>query len=382
MIRTRVTILAAALLWCAGLGSAVSAPTAREIRPGHDGETVESEAALSEQMNSTTVSIMTGTPGGTYFRVGADLAFVLDDDTKLRVLPILGKGAGQNAYDLRFLRGVDLAFLRTDTLDQLRQDKRLARIETHIQYIAKLFDDELHIIGPTRITDAQQLAGKRVTFDVKGSGTDYSGRAMFRNLGITVQAINVDQPTALTMLRKGEVDAVVSVAAKPVAVVAGFDPADQFHLIPVKFTESIQDAYAPASLDRNDYPKLVKEGTQVETLAVGTVLGVYNHPKGSFRYKKISRFVEAFFGRFDEFLAPQRHPKWRDVNLAAGVSGWTRFRPAQDWLDSHREPQAAAPPDLAQFLNEQQPGAATDKDELYRAYLKWRSNRRTTTGRL
>ena len=58
-------------------------------------------------------------------------------------------------------------------------------------------------------------------------------------------------------------------------------------------------------------------GDAVETVAVGTVLGVYNSPKGSPRYEKLVRFVDAFFGQFDKFLAPQRHPKWREVNLAA-----------------------------------------------------------------
>ena len=66
------------------------------------------EAALGERMNANTVTVVTGTPGGTYFRAGADLAFVLDDGDKLRILPILGKGAGENAYDIRFLKGVDL----------------------------------------------------------------------------------------------------------------------------------------------------------------------------------------------------------------------------------------------------------------------------------
>lgn len=387
MDRKRARIFTTAALcvlsigWTAG-SVAVARDQTQSSNSATAGDKLETEAAITDHMNSSTVSIITGTPGGTYFRIGADLAFVLDDDSKLRILPILGKGAGQNAYDLRFLKGVDLAFLRTDTLEQLRQDKRLSRIEYHIHYIAKLFDDELHVIGPNNITDARQLAGKKVTFDVKGSGTDYSGKAMFRNLGISVQAINVDQPTAFEMLRKGEVDAVVSVAAKPVAVVANFDPADKFHLIPVKYSESINESYAPASISKKDYPKLIKDDGQVETLAVGTVLGVYNHQKGSFRYKKLSRFVESFFSRFDEFLSPQRHPKWREVNLAAEVSGWTRFRPAQDWLDSQREHQVSSNDNLTKFLNEQQPGAATDKEELYQAYLKWRNTRRNTASGL
>ncbi|GEP05358.1 TRAP ABC transporter [Methylobacterium oxalidis] len=338
-----------------------------------------SEAMLSETMNANTVSVITGTPGGTYFRIGADIAFVLNDGDRIRVLPILGKGAGENAYDLRFLKGVDLGFVRADTLDQLRQDKRLKDVEQRIHYVAKLFNDELHVIGPKGIDDVRQLAGKRVTFDVKGSGTDYSGRAMFRGLGIEVEAVNVDQPTALEMLRKGEVEAVVSVAAKPVSVLSGFDPGDRFHLVTIPYLETLSEAYVPATLTSADYPKLVGAGRTVETLAVGTILGVYNHPKGSERYRKLERFVAAFFGQFDKFLAPQRHPKWREVNLAASVAGWTRFRPAQDWLDAHRD-EGAPQAEIDRFLSEQPQDLAADKEKVYQAYLKWRRAQQTSLG--
>lgn len=351
--------------------AAVSAVRSAEM-PASQAEPL-TEAALSERMNANTVTVVTGTPGGTYFRAGADLAFALDDGDKLRILPILGKGAGENAYDVRFLRGVDLGFVRTDTLEQLRQDKRLKNVERHIQFIAKLFNDELHIIAPKAIKTVSDLAGKRVSFDVKGSGTDYSGRAMFRELGIAVEAVNVDQPTALEMLRKGEIEAVVSVAAKPVAFVAGFDPEDRFHLVQASYPDTINEAYVPATLTRADYPKLVS-GEPVETLAVGTILGVVNSPKGSARYERLARFVDAFFGQFDKLLAPQRHPKWREVNLAATVSGWTRFPPAQDWLDRHREQDVAGQPELERFFRSQ-PNRVAGKEEIYQAYLKWRRAR-------
>ena len=113
-----------------------------------------SEAALGERMNANTVAVVSGTPGGTYFRMASDMAFVLDDGDDLRILPILGKGAGQNAYDIRFLKGVDLGFVRTDTLDQLREDKRLTNVDRHITYIARLFNDELHVIAPREVTDS------------------------------------------------------------------------------------------------------------------------------------------------------------------------------------------------------------------------------------
>ena len=360
----------AAFLW---LATVMSGPAAWALDTRRADAGLETEAALGERMNANTVTVVTGTPGGTYFRVGADLAFALDDGDNLRILPILGKGAGENAYDIRFLKGVDLGFVRTDTLDQLRQDKRLKNIERHIQFIAKLFDDELHIIAPKAVQTVGDLSGKRVSFDVKGSGTDYSGRAMFREFGVTVEAINVDQPTALEMLRKGEIEAVVSVAAKPVAFVAGFEPGNRFHFVKAPYPDTMNEAYVPATLTRADYPKLVGDEA-VETVAVGTILGVYNSPKGSARYGKLVRFVDAFFGQFDKLLAPQRHPKWREVNLAASVSGWTRFGPAQEWLDRHREREVAAHPDLDRFFQSQLDGRA-GKEEIYQAYLKWRQAR-------
>jgi TRAP transporter TAXI family solute receptor len=338
------------------------------------------EAEIAQRMNANTVTIVTGTPGGTYFRAGADLAFALDNGDQLRILPILGKGAGENAYDIRFLKGVDLGFVRTDTLNQLRQDTRLKNVERRIQYIAKLFNDELHVIAPQEVTDIRQLSGKRVTFDVKGSGTDYTGRAMFRDLGIDVEPVNVDQPTAFEMLRKGEVGAVVSVAAKPVAVVAGFDPGKRFHLLTAPYTDRINEAYVPATLTSSDYPKLVGEGEKVETLAVGTILAVHNSPLGSDRYQRAARFVAAFFGQYEKLLAPQRHPKWKEVNLAASVSGWTRFRPAQDWLDAHAEQDLASNTELDLFLSQEAPSADVDKERLFEAFLRWRHARQRASG--
>src|SRR3954471_14269243 len=295
-----------------------------------------SEAALGERMNANTVAIVSGTPGGTYFRMASDMAFVLDDGDDLRILPILGKGAGQNAYDIRFLKGVDLGFVRTDTLDQLRQDKRLTNVDRHITYIARLFNDELHVIAGNDIKDIRQLEGKKVSFDVKGSGSDYTGRSMFEGMNLKVEALNIDQPSALDLLRRGEIAAVVSVAAKPVAVVGGFDGGDRFHFVEVPYVEALADKYFPATLTHADYPKLIPTGATVSTMAVGTVLGAYNWPEKSDRYRRIARFIDVFFSKFDRFLSPARHPKWQEVNLAASLPGWKRFPAAEQWLERNR----------------------------------------------
>ena len=357
-------------------GASSGAEKRQNVRAHRD---VTTETVLAERMNANTVSVISGTPGGTYFRMASDMAFVLDDGENLRILPILGKGAGQNAYDIRFLKGVDLGFVRTDTLQQLREDNRVSNVERHITYVARLFNDELHIIAPREITNIRELAGKKVSFDVKGSGTDYTGRSMFKGLNLEVEVINVDQPTALDLLKRGEISAVVSVAAKPVAIVANFDGGDRFHLLHVPYVDQLADRYFPATLSSKDYPKLLQEGAAVDTLSVGTVLGAYNWPANTDRYKRIARFVEAFFSKFDTFLAAPRHPKWREVNLSAEVPGWKRFPAAQEWLDKNKETATTASTnrdDFRRFFNELRPEANVDRDHLFEEFLEWRKNQR------
>jgi hypothetical protein len=55
------------------------------------------------------------------------------------------------------------------------------------QYIAKLADTEFHIITKRSITDLCQLAGKKVDFYVKESGTALVGQDLFAILGIPVE---------------------------------------------------------------------------------------------------------------------------------------------------------------------------------------------------
>jgi hypothetical protein len=191
---------------------------------------------------------------------------------------------------------------------------------------------------------------------------------MFKGLGIDVHVVNVDQPTALDRLKRGDLAAVVSVAAKPVAVLSDFDGGDRFRLLPVPYVPALVDRYFPATLTHQDYPKLLSDST-IDTLAVGTVLGAYNWPEKSERYKRIARFVDAFFSRFDEFLVPSRHPKWHEVNLAAEVPGWTRFQAAQEWLDRD----AGEPIATSALPSERKPSRETDHDRLWKEYLRWRS---------
>src|SRR5262249_10364314 len=77
--------------------------------------------STKHSLNANTVTLISGTIGGTYVQFGADLASVLDDGNKLRVLPIVGRGSVQSVADILFLQGVDLGIVRSDTLDYLER---------------------------------------------------------------------------------------------------------------------------------------------------------------------------------------------------------------------------------------------------------------------
>src|SRR6478735_8222519 len=104
--------------------------------------------ATKQALNANTVTLISGTIGGTYVQFGADLASVLDDGNKLRVLPIVGRGSVQSVADILFLQGVDLGIVRADTLDYLEKKGFAKDIKKQFTYVTKLYNEEMHVIAP------------------------------------------------------------------------------------------------------------------------------------------------------------------------------------------------------------------------------------------
>ena len=114
------------------------------------------------------------------------------------------------------------------------------------------------------------------------------------------------------------------------------------HLVPIPFSKTFTDYYALSEFTKAEYPNLIAEGDTVNTLGVPAVLAVYNWPPKSDRARRVQRLVERMFANWEKFLSPPRHPKWREVNLAATVPGWTRWDPAEEQLQALRARQAQA----------------------------------------
>src|SRR6516165_4737227 len=333
-------------------------------------------AQTKQALNANTVTIVTGTIGGTDVQFGADLSSLLDDGDKLRVLPIVGRGPVQSIADILLLQGVDLGVVRADSLDYLERKGYVRDLRKQLTYVTKLYNEEMQVIAPLAVRNLRDLDGKRVGVDLPDGSTFVTCLAVFERLGLHADNFAyIEQRIAMEMLKKGELDAVIVVGGKPYKSVSDFVNDGRFHLVTVDYEKPLQGDYLPATLTSKDYPNLIAEGETVDTIAVPAVLAAYNWQPGTDRYRKLSLFVEAFFVKFPTLQNPPFHPKWKEVSLAAPLQGWTRLPYAQQWLDAHGIG-ATVKSRFDDFINQNPaaPQSQADREALFRQFQAWQAD--------
>lgn len=338
---------------------------------------------LGERINSNTIAIVSGNINAAWLTIAYDLSAVLDRGNDFRVLPVIGRGGTQNVRDVRYLKGIDLGITVTPVLTRFRRTGELGNIDDKIVYITKLFNQEMHVLvrADSGITSLEQLRGKTVNFSDAGSATQQSAREVFKRLNIEVKEVNTGQGDAHEAMKRGEMAGTILSNAMPSPAIARLRPADGFRLIPVPYSTEFHEDYYPTTISHETYPNLIPKGQSIDTIAYGSMIVAYNWPKNTDRHRRVSQFVDAFFSQFSEFQKPPRHPKWREVNLAANIPGWHRFDAAEEWLARNRAQQQAAvgsQQDFDRFLAARPatPGKITDmtsvdRERLFQEFVKW-----------
>lgn len=343
---------------------------------------VRSDADLRSAKNEWTVGIVGGLATGTYMRFAVDLARVLDDGDNLRVLPIVSYGAASNLDDLLYLRGIDVAVTQSDVFEHFRTVRKTANLEQRINYIIRLPVSEVHLLARDEIHSIDDLRGKKVNLGPNGSASSLTGAIIFQRLGIQIEQSNFDYGTAFEKLKAGELSALIRTVGKPVAALVRIPPNSGVHLISIPFSNKFADYYTLGELSSEDYPTLLPSGQKIDTIAVPAVLAVYNWTNNKKdRFRRVERFVERLFENWDKLQRPPNHKKWRDVNLAATVPGWTRFSVAAEMLQRTANAQVTSPNSLKRefgaFLSQnrdiaQPQSNAEREDDLFRQFMIWR----------
>jgi TRAP-type uncharacterized transport system substrate-binding protein len=297
-----------------------------------------------EKANQNTVTILASSTSSIYTNFVEDIFKVLDDrkNNDLRVLPVLSRGAVSNVFDILNLQGIDMGLTESIMIDHYKKldPVKYGNIDQRIQYITKLANTEFHIITKRDIKDLRELAGKKVDFYVKESGTALVGQTLFSLLNIPVEPVFSFADEAQQKLKSGEIAASARASTAPGPFQQIYKEEDNLHLIPIDSSlpgyDKLRAKYVPAVLTHEQYPALIPEGQSVPTIANATILAVYAWPENTDRYRKVANFVNKFFDNIEQFMLEPRHPRWRDVNLAAEVPGWTRFKAAEQWLEKNK----------------------------------------------
>jgi TRAP-type uncharacterized transport system substrate-binding protein len=337
------------------------------------------EQKRKDAINSWTVGLAAGRTEGAPLQFAAELARVVDDGDNMRVLPIVTRGPFDNVFDLLYLRGVDAAIVYGDVLEHFKTNPEIAGIGRRINFLMNLFPSELHIFVRPEINSLKDLEGKAVNFNTVGTAAAYSGPIIFKQLGINVDAQFIPHNVAMESMRKGEkFAATVWVSSKPLPnfLKGNFPPG--FKFLPVEYNDKLE-YYLPAYLESKDYPALIPEGQRIETIAVPALLAVYDWPRDTDRYQRVSRLVDYIYDRFPRLQSePGYHPKWKDVNLAANVPGWKRFQPMQDKIDqiAKARPPVQARPKIDHALARAQAARAApdnpqEQERLFQQFIEW-----------
>jgi TRAP transporter TAXI family solute receptor len=349
---------------------------------------------VREKANENLLMVLGGTLGGPYIQMAQDIAIAVSDGDNLRVLPIAGDGAMKNVRDVLLLRGVDLAITTDQVLNTLKASgEHGPNLERRIAYISPLAVDMLHVLVRPEIKSLKDLHGKKMNVMPKGSASSALVPKTLKALGIVVDEVNLTIADALQQMRSGNIDATACYCPAPVPGFASLGADLGFRFMEVPYANALEEAaFLPASLPSEVYPNLTAKGSNVPTVATMTVLITFNWAPGSDRYRKLEKFVNAFFSNFDKLRQPPRHPAWRSVNMAAGIRGWHRFPAAQHWLDRRAAQLAAeaaaakakarvAPAGIDTNQARKQaeraaPGDVAEQERLVNEFLEWSKKRK------
>lgn len=364
-----------------------AAPPSQQVTQKNAVRELSEPEEFVEKVNANTVTLISGIPSSTLMHMVYDMSVVLDDGEDMRILPVVGKGSAQNIRDLLYLRSIDMGIVQANILQHFEKTGEVGKnIGQRLRYIARFHNQEIHLLARPEIKTIQQLKSKRVNFVDDGSHSKITAQLLLEKLGITVEEFNIQIPDAFDAMTAGKIDAIFLSSGKPDDTFVKLKNDAGFAFLNIPYDDAVKDDFLPASFTHEDYPNIVPEGATVQTLAESTVLVSFNWGPNTSRYRRVANFTRAFFEKFGKLLENPRHPKWREVNLAAKLPGWERFPAAEEVLkalQARNTAQAGIKEDFDRFLTSTSPVGSSDqvskerREKLFQDFLEWHAKRRT-----
>jgi uncharacterized protein len=271
---------------------------------------------------ATEIGLITGGEKGTYYQFGLNLQrLVKERGVDLSVYP--SRGSIENIYAVYQRPGTQLGIVQSDVLAfvaRVQSDQTLKRIAKKTKMVFPLYNEEIHLLARTGITDFDDLADRRVAIGREGSGTYLTARLLFKVSEVQPkEMVPIDTDQALAELKAGRIDAMFYVAGYPVKLLTeGVAGEDNLSLIPIT-NKSITEFYPRAEIPVGTY---AWQPAAVNTVAVKAVLISFD-----FRRKDcdaIGQFAQIVSTSLP-WLVRNGHPKWKAVDVDAPLKGWEQY---------------------------------------------------------
>lgn len=307
------------------------------------------------------------------------MAAVVSRTADIRLLPVATGGGAGNLRDLLHLRGLDLAIVPANLLAQTKSvDAELGPgLRQRVAYVTHLHADEVHLLVGPGVSALDGLRRSRIAVPLDDGTADFTVRDVFERLGIEIEIVRLHPAAAIAQVRSGELPAAFFVGAKPLQFVAQVPKDGRLRLLALPFSKTMEQGYLPAVLRAEDYPALLPPGSTVETVATGAVL-IANADRGNEdSARRVARFVQAFFGSVADLTPLGRGSRWKELNLATPLPGWTRHPAAEEWLQSAREQQRAVlQRSFDEFLLATRPPGSpaltpVERKKLFDTFVEW-----------
>ena len=78
------------------------------------------EMKIRDRLNAWTVGLAGGLLEGAPIRLATEIARIVNGGGEMQVLPIVTKGPTENVNDLLYLKGVDIAIINSDALEEYK----------------------------------------------------------------------------------------------------------------------------------------------------------------------------------------------------------------------------------------------------------------------
>jgi len=280
------------------------------------------------------LGLVTGPKTGTYFAIGKEIALTAArSGIDIEVKP--SEGSIDNIKRINSSEKASLGIVQSDVLGFLSRSKNpdSMHMASNLRMVFPLYNEEVHILAKKSIRDFDDLSGKKIAIGEDGSGNMLTAINLFSMMDVKPAEMQKVPPAqGVVAVLKGEIDAVVFVAGKPVKLFKNLEDLslpenkqyapmmDQLHFLPLDNPKMLEE-YKPASITSADYSFV---GKDVKTIAVQAVLIAYDFSDGD--KKRCDMFAALAKSIRDNLplLKEKGHPKWKEVNLDADTGIWKK----------------------------------------------------------